>query len=300
MMCTELNVMNLPLHQDNPTTTNTSADDVPIRILKPVKGWVPLNLHELWDYRELVFFLMWRDVKVRYKQTLLGVSWAIIQPFFTMVIFSLFFGKLVGVPSDNIPYPIFTYTALIPWTFFANGLNQATHNLVAGAHLIRKVYFPRLAMPIAAVLNGLLDFVIASLVLLAMMLYYTIYPKLAALILVPLFLLIGLATSLGVGFWLSALHVQYRDVRFAVPFVLQFWFFATPIAYPASLLDEPWRTLYGINPMAGVIEGLRWALLNKANPPGALLVLSSAIALLLLVSGAYYFKRVERIFADVI
>lgn len=285
-------------------STNPHADaipdNLPIRILKPSHGWVSLNLRELWDYRELVYFLTWRDIKVRYKQTLLGAAWAVIQPLMTMVVFSLFLGRLVGASPNDIPYPIFTYIALLPWTFFSNGLNQATHNLVAGAHLIRKVYFPRLVMPLASILGGLVDFFIASGVLLAMMVYYSIYPPLSAILWVPLLLIWMLTIALGVGLWFAALHVQYRDIRFAVPFILQFWFFATPIAYPSSLLETPWRTLYGLNPMAGVIEGLRWAMLGQQNLSVSLMALSALISILLLISGIYYFRRVERIFADVI
>jgi lipopolysaccharide transport system permease protein len=271
----------------------------PLLRIRPSRGWVPLKLDELWQYRELLYFLTWRDIKVRYKQTALGASWAIIQPFFTMVVFSLFFGKLAKVPSDGIPYPIFSYTALVPWTFFANGLSGSSNSLVASANLIRKIYFPRLAIPIATVLSSVVDFALAFLVLLAMMLYYGIVPT-ANVIWLPLLLLLALVTSLGVGLWLSALNVQFRDVRYAIPFITQFWMFATPIAYPSSLLHEPWRTVYGLNPMAGVVEGFRWALLGTNSAPGPMLVVSSCAALGLLVSGAFYFRRMERTFADVV
>lgn len=267
--------------------------------IKPAKGWVPLKLDELWEYRELLYFLMWRDIKVRYKQTALGAAWAIIQPFFTMVIFSLFFGKLAKIPSDGIPYPIFSYTALVPWMFFANGLTQATNSLVGSANLIQKVYFPRLAIPISAVLSGAVDFALAFVVLLVMMLFFRIVPTINVLWL-PLFFLLALVTSLGVGLWLAALNVEYRDVRYVVPFITQTWMFATPIAYPSSLLSEPWRTLYGLNPMVGVVEGFRWALLGTNTAPKPIIVVSALAALLLLFSGAFYFRRTEKTFADVV
>jgi lipopolysaccharide transport system permease protein len=243
--------------------------------------------------------MAWRDIKVRYKQTVLGAAWAIIQPFFTMVVFSIFFGKLARVPSDGLPYPIFAYAALVPWTFFANGLNQASNSLVGSANLIKKVYFPRLVVPISSVISGVVDFMLAFAVLLGMMLFYGILPTVNILWL-PLFVLLTFVTALGVGFWLSALNVQFRDVRYTVPFLTQFWLFATPIAYPSSLLSEPWRTLYGINPMVGVVEGFRWALLGTDTAPGAIILISSLMALALLVGGAFYFRRLERSFADVV
>jgi lipopolysaccharide transport system permease protein len=267
--------------------------------IEPSRGWVSLKLHELWEYRELLYFLIWRDIKVRYKQTVLGAAWAIIQPFFTMVIFSLFFGRLAKIPSDGVPYPVFSYAALVPWMFFANGLSQAPNKLVGSANLVKKVYFPRLAIPIATVLSGIVDFVLSFLVLLGMMLYYRVIPTVNALWLPPL-LLLALVTSLGVGLWLSALNVQYRDVQYIVPFLTQFWLFATPIAYPSSLLPEPWRTLYGLNPMVGVVEGFRWALLGTDTAPGPMIAFSTCIALLLLVGGGFYFRRMEKTFADVL
>ncbi len=272
---------------------------MPVTIIRPSRGWISLNLRDLWEYRELLYFLTWRDVKVRYKQTVLGAAWAIIQPFFTMVVFSLFFGKLAKMPSDNIPYPIFSYAALVPWTFFANGLSQSSSSLVASANLIKKVYFPRLVVPISAVISGGVDFVLAFVVLLGMMLFYGTVPT-AAIIWLPLLLLLALVTSLGVGLWLTAMNVQFRDVRYAVPFLVQAWMFATPIAYPSSLLDEPWRTLYGINPMAGVVEGFRWALLGTETAPGPIVIVSALVAVGLLISGAYYFRRMEKTFADVV
>jgi len=267
--------------------------------IQPSRGWVALKLREVLEYHELLYFLTWRDIKVRYKQTALGAAWAVIQPFFTMVVFSLFFGKLGKIPSNGIPYPIFSYAALVPWTFFANGLTQSSNSLVGSADLIKKVYFPRLAVPIATILSGVVDFVLAFVVLIGMMLYYGIVPTINTLWL-PLFLLLALVTSLGVGLWLSALNVQFRDVRYVVPFLTQVWMFATPIAYPSSLLPEPWRTLYGLNPMVGVVEGFRWALLGSNEAPGPIVAVSALAALALLVSGAFYFRRMEKTFADIV
>ena len=280
---------------DNPSLANV----VPVTVIHPSRGWISLNLRDLWEYRELLYFLTWRDIKVRYKQTVLGAAWAIIQPFFTMVVFSLFFGKLAKMPSDNIPYPIFSYTALVPWTFFANGLSQSSSSLVASANLIQKVYFPRLVVPISSVISGAVDFVLAFVVLLGMMFYFGIVPTWNVAWL-PLLLLLALVTSLGVGLWLTAMNVQFRDVRYAVPFLVQAWMFATPIAYPSSLLDEPWRTLYGLNPMAGVVEGFRWALLGTKTAPGPIILVSALVAVGLLISGAFYFRRMEKTFADVV
>jgi lipopolysaccharide transport system permease protein len=268
--------------------------------IEPSQGWVSLRLRELWEYRELLYFLIWRDIKVRYKQTVLGAAWAIIQPFFTMIVFSVFFGNLAKVPSDGIPYPIFSYAALVPWTFFSKGLSQASNCLVSGARLIKRVYFPRLAMPIATVLGGIVDFVLAFIVLLGMMLYYDVIPTLNVVWL-PFFLLLALVTSLGVALWLSAMNVQFRDVGYIVPFITQFWMFATPIAYSSSLIENPLlRMLYGINPMVGVVEGFRWALLGTDTAPGAIVVISSLMALVMLISGAFYFRRMEKTFADVV
>ena len=265
--------------------------------IAPPTGWVSLRLRELWQYRELVYFLTWRDIKVRYKQTALGAAWAIIQPFFTMVVFSLFFGRLARIPSDGVPYPIFTYAALVPWTFFANSLAQSADSLVGSANLIKKVFFPRLAIPISSVFSGVVDFTLAFIVLLFMMVFYGLVPT-ANILWLPALLLLALVTSLGVGLWLSALNVQYRDVRYVVPFIVQFWLFATPVAYPSSLLEEPWRTLYGLNPMAGVVEGFRWALLGSGEPPGPMIAVSAAAAVTVLLGGAYYFRRMETTFAD--
>jgi lipopolysaccharide transport system permease protein len=276
-----------------------SGSELPVIVIRPSHGWVSLRLRDLWEYRELLYFLVWRDVKVRYKQTVLGAAWAIIQPFFTMVVFSLFFGRLAKMPSDGIPYPIFSYAALVPWTFFASGLSQSSNSLVGSANLITKVYFPRLVMPISSVISGTVDFVLAFIVLLGMMLFYGIVPTINVIWL-PLLLLLALVAALGVGLWLSAMNVQFRDVRYVVPFLTQFWLFATPIAYPSSLLSEPWRTLYGLNPMVGVVEGFRWALLGTNTAPGFVIIASSLAALFLLASGAFYFRRMEKTFADVV
>ena len=272
---------------------------IPVLRIAPSRGWVSLKLRELWEYRELAYFLVWRDIKVRYKQTALGAAWAVIQPFFTMVVFSLFFGRLAKVPSDGIPYPIFAFAALVPWNFFAHGLTQSSDSLVGSSHLIKKVYFPRLAIPISSVLSGTVDFCISFCVLIGMMLYFGRTPT-AHIVWLPLLLLLALATALGVGLWLSALNVQYRDVKYTVPFIVQFWMFATPIAYPSSLLGEPWRTVYGVNPMVGVIEGFRWALLDTNTSPGPMIGVSAVAAALLLVGGAFYFRRMEKTFADVV
>ncbi len=288
------------LEGDRICTQERRANNRPVVHIEPSRGWVPLRFRELWEYRELLYFLVWRDIKVRYKQTIIGAAWAIIQPFFTMVVFSLFFGKLANVPSDEIPYPIFSYAALVPWTFFANGLSQSSNSLVASANLIKKVYFPRLVIPISSVLSGVIDFALAFLVLLGMMLFYGIIPT-VNVVWLPLFLLLALITSLGAGLWLSAMNVQFRDVRYAVPFLIQFWMFATPIAYPSSLIkDSLLRTLYGLNPMAGVVEGFRWALLGTETRPGPLIAASSLVALALLIGGLFYFRRMEKTFADVV
>ena len=268
-------------------------------ILEPSRGWVTLNLRKLWQYRELLYFLSWRDIKVRYKQTLLGAAWAIMQPVLTMLLFSVFFGKLAKMPSDGIPYPLFAYTALVPWTLFANALTQSSNSLVQNANLLKKVYFPRLIMPISSVISGVVDFLCALIALAAMMLFYGVLPT-SNMIWLPFLLILAFGTALGVGLWLSAINVQFRDVRHAMPFLTQFWLFATPIAYPSSLLSEPWRTLYGINPMVGVVEGFRWALLGTETAPGPMLLVSALAALIVLVTGAFYFRRMEKTFADTV
>jgi lipopolysaccharide transport system permease protein len=286
----------------NKTIDRTSESGLQVKrpklILQPTTGWISLGLHEIWEYRELLYFLIWRDVKVRYKQTALGAAWAVIQPVFTMVVFSLFFGKLGKIPSDGIPYPLFSYSALLPWNFFAQSLNESSSSLVRNSNLLRKVYFPRLTIPMAGVFAGLVDFGIAFLVLVVMMFYYKVNFTLNILLL-PFFLLLAVLAALGVGLWLSALSVEYRDVRFVIPFLTQFWLFATPVAYPSSMLHEPWRTIFGLNPMVGVVEGFRWALLNT-SPPGPMIALSAFVTILMVTFGAFYFRRMEKTFADLV
>ena len=270
-----------------------------VDVIQPSKGWVPLKLGELWHYRELLYFFVWRDVKVRYKQTALGAAWAVIQPVFTMLVFSIFFGRLANMPSDGVPYPIFVFAALVPWTFFANALGQGSNSLVGSGNLITKVYFPRLVVPTASVISGLVDFLIAFAVLVLLMTWYGIGLSLKILWL-PVFVLHAVITALAVALWLSALNVQYRDVRYTVPFLTQFWLFATPVAYPSSLLSPGWRIAYGLNPMVGVVEGFRWALLDTGPAPGLMPVISGLVSVVLLVGGAFYFQRLERTFADVV
>jgi len=279
--------------------SRTEDRATPVTVVRPSKGWTGFNLGELWCYRELIFFLIWRDIKVRYKQTLLGAAWAIIQPFFTMVVFSIFFGQLAQMPSDDIPYPIFSYTALLPWQLFENGIRKAGNSLVASRNLITKVYFPRLAIPLASVIAGLVDFVLAFTVLLGMMWYFDYRPT-GAVWFMPLLLLLTVVTALGTGLWLSALNVAYRDVGYLIPFILRVWFFLTPITYSVSIVPEAYQTLYALNPMTGVIQGFRWSMLGVGSPPSIILAASSVAALALLISGVLYFRRMERTFADVV
>lgn len=268
--------------------------------IQATKGWSSLNLSELWEFRELLYFFTWRDIKVRYKQTVMGASWAILQPLFTMVVFSIFFGKLAKMPSDGIPYPIFSYAALVPWTFFSNGISKSSNSLVGGSNLLKKIYFPRMALPISSILAGVVDFVLAFVVLLFMMYYYQIAPTINVLWL-PLLLVMALVSALGVGLWLSAMNVQFRDVRYIVPFIVQAWLFATPVVYPASLITDPfWQYVYALNPMVGVVEGFRWALLGTDTAPGPLIIISAVVSVILMVTGAFYFRRMERTFADVV
>jgi lipopolysaccharide transport system permease protein len=275
------------------------GEAVPAIRIEAAKAWPSLKLHELWGYRELMYFLVWRDIKVRYKQSVLGVGWALIQPLFTMLLFGLFFGRLAKVPSDGIPYPLFALCALVPWTYFSNGLTQASNSLVTNSSLIKKVYFPRLAIPVAKVFSALVDFGVAFVMLLGMTFYYRVHPSLKMLW-VPLFLLLAMVTALGAALWLSSLNVRIRDVEQALPFLSQVWLFSTPVAYPSSLLRQPWRTLYGINPMVGVVEGFRWALLGAKTAPGPMIVVSSLVAAVMLVVGAFWFRRMEKTFADVL
>ena len=276
-----------------------TVEALPKIVIEPSRGWFSLHLNELWQYRELLYFLAWRDIKVRYKQTVLGATWAILQPFFTMVVFTLFFGKLAKVPSEGVPYPIFSYAGLLPWTFFAQAMNQSSDSLVGNAYLITKVYFPRLAVPLSATLAPFVDFCIAFIVLIGMMFYYQIFPT-GTLVWLPAFLLLAFATSRGAGLWLSALNVQYRDVRYTVPFLTQLWLFATPVIYPSSAVHGPWRIILGLNPMTGVVEGFRWALLGIGAAPGGMIYTSMGVTLLLIITGAIYFKRMEKTFADIV
>jgi len=277
------------------------VSDAPARwvVVEPPPRWPTLGLRELWAHRELLYFLVWRDVKVRYKQTLFGVAWAILQPLATMLVFALFFGRLAKLPSEGVPYPLFALSALVPWTFFANGLTQSANSVVINQNLVTKVYFPRLAIPFATVLAGALDFALAFVLLVAFMLWYGILPSLAWLAVLP-YSLLALAATLGVGMWLAALNVQYRDVRYAVPFLVQIWLFATPIAYSSTLLAGRWRTLYALNPMVAVVDGFRAALLGTAAPSATVVATSCVVAALLLLSGALYFRRMEQSFADIV
>jgi lipopolysaccharide transport system permease protein len=270
-----------------------------VRRIQPSNGWVPISLSELWEYRELFLFIVWRDFKVRYKQTVLGALWAVIQPVTTMVVFSIFLGKLANVPSDGVPYPIFSFSGILPWNLFATGMHVSSMCLVLSAHLIPKVYFPRIVLPTAGVLTGLVDFCIAFVVLLGMMVWFGIAPT-VNVIWLPCFLLLAMVSALGIGLWLAAINVHYRDVMYILPFFMQIWMFATPVVYPSSLLGEPWHTIYALNPMVGVVEGFRWALLGTATAPSGLILVSSAVAILILISGAFVFRRMEKSFADMI
>jgi len=270
-----------------------------VTIIEPSSGWRALNLRELWRFRELLYFLTWRDVKVRYKQTAIGALWAVLQPLLTMIVFTVLFGRLAKISSDNIPYPVFSYSGLLPWTFFASAINLAGLSLVTNANMIAKIYFPRLLMPAAAVLAATLDFCIAFVVLLFMMVYYGITPGIAAFTL-PLFLALAIFTALGISLWLAALNVKYRDIRYVIPFLTQVWLFLTPVLYPSSMIPDKWRLVYGINPMSGVVEGFRWSLLGTEKAPGAMILVSAGVVVVLFVGGLFYFRRMEREFADVI
>lgn len=280
-------------------SSSNLISELPVLIIEPGSSRIGKQLRDLWAYRELLYFLAWRDFKVRYKQTVLGVAWAIIQPFFTMVVFSIFFGYLGKIPSDGLPYPVFAYCALLPWALFAHALGESSNSVVNNQSLITKVYFPRLIIPIAPLFVGLVDFGIACLVLIGMMLFYGIVPGVAVLT-VPLFVLLAVLTALAVGLWLSALNALYRDVGHAIPFLVQAWMYASPVAYAASLIPERWRTLYALNPIVGVIEGFRWALLGTRSGAGAMVVTSIGVVLVLLICGAFYFRRMEKTLADVV
>jgi lipopolysaccharide transport system permease protein len=288
------------IDQEHPVPENTVVSDYlkAFAVREPQKG-ISLRLREIYEYHELIYFLIWRDLKVRYKQTALGVSWAILQPFMTMVVFTIFFGNLAKIPSDGIPYPIFSFTGLLPWQLFSNAMSNASNSLVNNRDLITKVYFPRVILPFSSIIAGLVDFCIAFVILVFMMMYYGIVPSVAVLTL-PLFILLAMATAQAISLWLSALNVEYRDVRHLIPFMTQMWLFVTPIAYPSSLVPEKWQFLYGLNPMAGVVEGFRWALLGKSNINMSLVLISSVMVACLLIGGLMYFRRMERTFADVV
>jgi len=282
---------------DKAKQVDTAA--APVTVIRPPRGWIPVNLRELWAYRELLYFFTWRDIKVRYKQTIFGFAWAVIQPVFMMIIFSLFFGTLAKVPSENIPYPLFSYAGVLPWTLFSEGLTRSSNSLVQDANLLQKVYFPRMLMPLSGILSPLVDFAIAFVVLIALMLYFSHYPAITMLGIIP-FLILELMLALGIGLWLSAINVEYRDVRYAIPFLIQLGLFASPIVYPVTFVPERFQAVYGLlNPMAGIIEGFRWAILGT-KPPSYLLIASVAIIIVILISGAFYFRRREKAFADVV
>jgi lipopolysaccharide transport system permease protein len=271
-----------------------------ITLIKPARGWSLINLRDLWQFRELIYFMTWRDLKVRYKQTFLGVGWAILKPFLTMVVFTIFFGNLAKIQTEGFPYPIFNFTALLPWELFSVALNVASHSLVQNRQMITKIYFPRIILPLSTVVAGLVDFAVAFVILILMLFYYH-YPLRVEVLTLPLFLLLAMITSLGVGLWLSALNVLYRDFGYITPFLTQFLMFITPIAYPASLVPEKWRLFYALNPMTGVVEGFRWAMLGSTqSSPFSLLAISTPVAILLLISGMIYFRRMERLFADMV
>jgi lipopolysaccharide transport system permease protein len=278
--------------------TQAVIEEAPLRIA-PSRGRFDIGLRELWAYRELLGFFVWRDVKIRYKQTAIGVAWALLQPFLTMLLFSLIFGRLAKLPTNGLPYPVFYYSALLPWSYFAAGLQNATNVMVEQQRLITKIYFPRLVLPLSAVLSGLIDFAVAFAMLIALIAYYHIVPGSAVLFL-PGFLLLAILTALGFGLWLSALNAKYRDVRYVVPFLVQFWMFISPVAYSSSLVPERWRWIYGLNPMAGVIEGFRWALTGQAVAPSPLFAASGGGVLLVLLGGLLYFRGIEGTVADIV
>jgi len=286
--------------QDPSSPAAPLATEPPVTVIRPSRGWAPLEIGELWQYRELLGFLAWRDVKVRYKQTVLGEAWAILQPFATMVVITIFFHKMAGIaPEGGRPYPLWSYAGLLPWTLFAQALGRSSQSVVAERGLITKVYFPRLVMPFAATLSALVDFAVASLVYVGMLVYYGVTPGVECLYL-PLLLLLALATATGVGLWLSAINVKYRDVRHTIPFLIQTWFFVSPVILPASLVPEAYRVYYGLNPMAGVIEGFRWCLLGVGEGPGEMFWASVGVSVFILMTGVYYFRRTEDFFADMV
>ena len=273
--------------------------DETVRVVEATSGWRPIDLAELWRYRDLLVLLVWRDVSARYRQSVLGVGWAIVRPVLSMLIFTVIFGRMAGLPSDGVPYPLFCYAALLPWLFFAECLGRSSQSVVGGGALLTKAYFPRLLLPLSSVVLALADLAVQLVLLLGLMAWYRVGPT-AGLLLAPAFLLLGMAAALAVGLWLTALNVKYRDVGHVVPFLLQAWMWLSPVVYPSSLVPEGWRVLYGLNPMAGVIEGFRWAVLGKAAPDWAMLAASAAVVGVLLVSGLFYFRKTEKTFADII
>jgi lipopolysaccharide transport system permease protein len=279
--------------------SRAAGDPAPVIRIRPARGWAPLDLREVREYRELLYFLVWRDVKVRYKQTVLGVAWVVLQPLATTLIFTIIFGNLAKIPSENLPYAVFAMAGLIPWNYFSTAFSRGGASLVGNASLLSKVYFPRLIIPTASILGGLVDTAIVFLLLIGLMIFYGITPTWAVITL-PLFLLFTIATALGISLWLSALNVQYRDVGYIVPFIAQFWMYATPIVYPASMIPEQWRFIYALNPMTGVVEGFRWALFGTGEGPGVPLAISVIMVFVLVISGAFFFKRMEDTFADVV
>ena len=268
-------------------------------VITPSIGWLSVDLREIWAYRELLWILAWRDVSVRYKQSIVGIGWAIIQPVMTMIIFTIIFGKFAKLPSDGIPYPVFAFCALLPWNYFARSLGDSSDSLVGSSQLITKVYFPRLILPISKVFAGIIDLIIAFIILLGMMVWYRIVPT-AGILLLPVFIFVAMLAALGVGFWFTALNVLYRDVKFVVPFLIQFWMYASPVAYSTSLVPDKWKWIYGLNPMVGVIEGFRWALLGKTAPLISMFIIPNFIVFVMLITGLYFFKRMEKTFADII
>lgn len=280
-------------------TATKSEMPLPTFVIQPPRGLGSLDVAALWEYRELLYFLVWRDVKVRYKQTFIGASWAIFQPAMTMAIFTVVFGNFAKIPSDGLPYAVFAYTALLPWTYFSTALSRSGTGLVSNANLITKVYFPRLIVPLASVIAPAVDFLFAFLLLLGLMAWFGIVPTWGIVVL-PLFFLLAMITALAIGLWLAPLNARYRDVGHTIPFVTQFWMFASPVVYPVSMIPESWRLLYSLNPMVGVIEGFRWALLGKGDTDFSPMLVSVAVVLVLLVGGVIFFKRMERTLADVI
>lgn len=290
-----MHVAQIEVKKDN---VDKVPENLPVMIIRPSKGWIPHDLKELWDYRDLIYFFSWRDIKLRYKQTALGFSWAIIQPFLAMVVFTLFFGNLAKVPSDGVPYPIFAYAALLPWTLFSEGMTRSTNSMVLNSNIIKKVYFPRLILPISGILSPIVDFVIAFTILVGMIIYYGIYPTMNVIWL-PAFLLLAIITSLGIGIWLTALNAMYRDFQYIVPFLVQIWMYASPVVYSASIVPSKYQILYALNPMAGVIEGFRWAILGT-EAPSIIILVSALISILLLVTGVLYFTHIEKTLSDVV